>query len=254
MNSPSSLFVKTVGTGKPLVFLHGFLEDHTVWNPIYPEFVNEGFQCILIDLPCHGKTRFEGDVCTMAYMAGLVSHYLKENKIQNPFVFGHSMGGYAGLELLRLMEAKLTLVHSNFWADTETKKKDRNRVIEVVKKNKSLFLNEAIPNLFAPANREFRREEIALLIERANKLEAPEIAAATGGLRDRTPSYDLMEQHSVSIVQGSDDATVPNDILEQEVAKLTAKPSIYRIENCGHMSFIEQPAALINHLRTVVFQ
>src|SRR6187402_2502957 len=99
MHESSNLFVKAVGVGTPVVFLHGFLEDHTIWSPIYPEFVNAGFQCVLVDLPCHGKTRYDAEVCTMAQMAELLFEYLTENKIQNPFVFGHSMGGYVGLEL-----------------------------------------------------------------------------------------------------------------------------------------------------------
>src|SRR5687768_4318164 len=214
ITSQPQIFVKTIGTGTPILFLHGFLEDHSVLNAIYPDFVNEGFQCILMDLPCHGKTRYSGQVCTMSFMAGEVFNYLTANNIQNPFVFGHSMGGYVGLELQRLMNIRLTLVHSNFWTDSEAKKLDRNRVIEVVKRNKKLFLNEAIPNLFAPFNREFHREEIARLIEQANRLDGLEIAAATGGLRDRFASHDLMERCDIKIIQGSDDATVPNDVLE----------------------------------------
>jgi len=250
----SQLYVKSVGTGVPIVFLHGFLEDHSVWNAVYPDFVNAGFQCILVDLPCHGKTRFEGECCSMKFMAATLFNYLDETKIHNPFVFGHSMGGYVGLELQRLMKIRLTLVHSNFWTDSEEKKQDRNRVIEVVKQNKNLFLNVAIPNLFAPYNREFRREEINLLLEKAAKIDGVEIAAATAGLRDRLPSYDVMESEEVNLIQASDDPVVPEDTLKDELIKLTRKPTIYRIANCGHMSFIEDREALINHLRTIVFQ
>lgn len=190
----------------------------------------------------------------MQYMAGCVSAELKIRGIENPFVVGHSMGGYVGLELLHLMPARLTLVHSNFWSDPETKKTDRNRVIEVVKKNKSLFLNESIPNLFAPVNREFRGAEIQTLIQKANRLDAAEIAAATGGLRDRRASYDLMNTHKIAIIQGSDDPVIPNGILQLELAKLAQYPAVYTIDNCGHMSFIENPQGLINHLQTIVFQ
>lgn len=254
LSAAPTIHVKTVGNGKPVVFLHGFLEDHTIWNQIYSDLVNEGCQCILIDLPCHGQSRFEGKKCEMADMAKSVFNYLSEKKITNPFVFGHSMGGYVGLELLRLMPVKLTLVHSNFWADPETKKEDRNRVIEVVKKNKNLFLQEAIPNLFAPANREFRREEIQTLIEKANKLSSNEIAAATAGIRDRQNSAEMMEQQPVFMIHGDQDPIVPNGILEAEIAKLVVKPEVFRIADCGHMGFIEQPQTLINHLRTILFQ
>lgn len=248
------IHVKTIGSGKPVVLLHGFLEDHAIWNPVYPDLVNEGFQCILIDLPCHGWSRYEGEICTMEQMAQSVWHFLKSQKISNPFVFGHSMGGYVGLELLRLTSIQLTLVHSNFWEDAPTKKEDRNRVIEIVKKNKSLFLAESIPNLFAAENREFRREEIQTLIEKAGHIPSAEIAAATGGLRDRKAAHDLMNQKKINLIHGEQDPIIPTGILQAECAKLLARPDLYTIENCGHMSFIEQRDALINHMRTVLFQ
>ncbi|MBK6524525.1 MAG: alpha/beta hydrolase [Crocinitomicaceae bacterium] len=248
------IHVKTIGSGKPVVLLHGFLEDHAIWNTIYPDLVNEGCQCILIDLPCHGWSRYEGEICTMEQMAQSVFHYLKSEKLQILFVFGHSMGGYVALELMRLMTIQLTLVHSNFWADAPTKREDRNRVIEIVKKNKNLFLSESIPNLFAPENREFRREEIQTLIENAARIPGNEIAAATAGLRDRKPAYDLMNSNPISMIHGAQDPIIPTGILETELAKLEDSTTVYQIENCGHMGFIEQPEVLINHLQTVLFQ
>ena len=252
MTDNSALFYKISGTGKPLVFLHGFLEDHSVWNSVYPHFVNLGFKVILIDLPAHGKTRFEGEICTMKFMAEKVVELLEKIGVENSSVIGHSMGGYVALEMLRIRAFSITLVHTNFWADSDSKKSDRNRVIEVVKKNKSLFLNESIPNLFASQNREYRREDIQNLISKAMKFPVPEICAATAGLRDRIESYDLMEKNTVSIIQGDNDAIIPNQLLESEIHKLSNKPTIYHLENCGHMSFIEQPDALINCLEKIL--
>ncbi|MBK9190767.1 MAG: alpha/beta hydrolase [Crocinitomicaceae bacterium] len=252
MTENSELFYKISGTGKPLVFLHGFLEDQSVWNSVYPHFVNLGYKCILVDLPAHGKSRFDGEICTMKYMAEKTAEVLERNSIENPHVFGHSMGGYVALEMLRIKDCSVTLVHSNFWADSETKKSDRNRVIEVVKKNKSLFLNESIPNLFAPQNREFRREEIQNLISKAMIMPSTEICAATAGLRDRMASYDLMENNNVSVIQGDNDSVIPDQALQTEIEKLNKKPEVYQLENCGHMGFIEQNGQLINCMEKIL--
>lgn len=248
------LILKVVGTGKPILFLHGFLEDHRIWNAIYPSFVNQGFQCVLVDLPCHGASRFEGENCGMQLMASAVNEALLRSHIDPVFVFGHSMGGYVALELLRIRNFSLTLVHSNFWADPETKKQDRNRVIEVVKTNKTLFLQESIPNLFAPFNRDILRGEIQFLIDQAAKLPASEIAAATAGLRDRRASHDLMNTHRIAIVQGMLDPIIPVGIMEAECGKLDRKPRILQLENSGHMGFFEQPAELIKCLEQILFR
>lgn len=248
------LHCKILGEGKPLLFLHGFLEDHSIWNSIYPFFVAKNFQIILVDLPCHGLSRFNGDECSMADMAMSLDHLLAKKKIDTPHVFGHSMGGYVGLELMRIRKINLTLVHSNFWEDSEEKKKDRNRVIEVVKKNKNLFLSESIPNLFAEENRKKCEPIINSLIKKSTEIPANEIIATTIGIRDRKSSYDLMNQHVISLIQGASDSVIPSAVLESECKKLNKMPDIYLIENCGHMSIWEQPYSLINHLLSTIIK
>lgn len=253
-HNSTNLHYQIVGEGKPILFLHGFLEDNSIWNSIYPFFLEKNHQIILIDLPCHGLSRFDGESCSMVQMATALNEFLLEKKIVEPFVFGHSMGGYVGLELLRLCKINLTLVHSNFWADTEEKKKDRNRVIEVVKANKNLFLSESIPNLFAPKNRKEFTETIYELIKKANEIPANEIIAATCGIRDRKSAYDLMNSENITIIQGSEDVIIPESVLESENKKLKQVPTIYIIKNCGHMSFYEQPIELINLLLSAIIK
>ena len=248
------LHYKILGEGKPLLFLHGFLEDHSIWNSVYPFFIEKKFQIILVDLPCHGLSRFNGVGCSMSDMASALDSLLTVNKINCPHVFGHSMGGYVGLELMRIRKINLTLVHSNFWEDSEVKKKDRNRVIDVVKKNKNLFLSESIPNLFAEENRKKCESVIISLIKKSTEIPANEIIATTIGIRDRKPSYDLMNQQVISLIQGTSDSEIPQAILESECKKLNKTPIIYLIENCGHMSIWEQPYSLINHLLSTIIK
>ena len=61
------------------------------------------------------------------------------------------------------------MLNSNFWADSEQKKKDRLRVADIAFKAKKVFINEAIPNLFGQV--ELFRDEIEVLKEEAMKIE-----------------------------------------------------------------------------------
>ena len=144
------MYYRVFGNGHPVVFLHGFLEDHSIWIEL-AERLND-YTIIIPDLPGHGKSSCLSKNCSMAFMAEIVSVLLNKLNIQRPLVFGHSMGGYAGLELARLQLIDLVLVHSNFWADSPQKKADRNRVIEVVEQSHLFFIKQAIPNLFSEAN------------------------------------------------------------------------------------------------------
>ena len=250
----SKVFYEIKGQGKPILWLHGFLEDHQIWDNIYPTFLDLGYQIILIDLPCHGQSRFLGDYCSMKEIAAIVDQILKENKIENPYVIGHSMGGYVGLELLLLRNIQLTLLHSNFLNDSPSKKDDRNRVIEVVKKNKRLFLQEAIPNLFAEENRSKCKAEITDLIKRAKLIPSSEICAITCGLRDRSDLTKLLNQHKISIIQGEKDKVVPMDSMLEKCENLKSDQQVLQIKNVGHMSMFEDTESLINRLKTILIE
>jgi pimeloyl-ACP methyl ester carboxylesterase len=236
------------GQGKPLVFLHGFLEDSSIWDDIWPEFKKTGYKVITVDLPCHGESRFSGEKCSMTEMAEGVNNILHTFKIEYPTIIGHSMGGYVGLELLRLLDARLFLVHSNFWADSKEKKLDRNRVISIMQKGSERFIREAIPGLFADNNKEKCENNIESLIRYALQIPANEIAAATAGIRDRRSSHDLMEKKNVSIIQGELDPIIPTVVLEEELTKIKRKPTVVTIPNCGHMSLWEDKKTLISEL------
>ena len=53
---------------KPLVLLHGFMEDHTIWFDMESHFSKE-FTLIEIDLLGHGKSESNNAVKSMDFMA-----------------------------------------------------------------------------------------------------------------------------------------------------------------------------------------
>lgn len=243
---------RVAGKGDPVIFLHGFLENSTMWDGIAPEFECLGFKTILIDLPCHGNTRFDDEICSMSFMAECVDALCSIEGIENPFVFGHSMGGYVGLELLKLRSIQLTLVHSNFWDDSLDKKLDRDRVVLVVEKNKMRLIQEAIPNLFATDSRERCKTNILKIMESAERIPANEIIAVTRGMRDRLHNKEILEANRISIIHGQLDTVVKTNKLMEEISQLNSQPKIQFIPDAGHMSIWERPAALIECLKANV--
>ena len=129
------LSYKIVGKGFPVVFLHGFLESVSMWDYLKLEMMN--FQSILIDLPGHGDSLNEDeDVPSIEYMAFKVKELLIHLNIKDFSVVGHSMGGYVSLVLKNELNisssgfilncSKVVLLNSNFWEDSEEKKRDRS--------------------------------------------------------------------------------------------------------------------------------
>jgi len=246
----TTIHYKTIGQGKPLVFLHGFLEDSTMWTD-FTEPLTITNQIVLIDLPCHGQTRFGGEVCSMTFMAETVKAVLVKEKLINPTVFGHSMGGYVGLELAKMIDINLVMIHSNFWADSEQQKSDRDRVVDLVKDRKPFFVKVAIPNLFYPNNRKQCQTIIDELITKAIDIPTAEICAATLGLKTRFVNHDVIKSQNVTIIQGEFDTIMTLSEMNEQIKTHFPEQKIHPItirliKNCGHMSIWEKPNELMN--------
>ena len=236
---------RVFGNGNPLVFLHGFLEDASMWDEFIQPLKNTN-QLILIDLPCHGKTRFVGEICSMTFMAKCVQHILKYESIKSPTILGHSMGGYVGLELAKITDIRLILIHSNFWTDSNTQKGDRDKLIELVKEKKGFFIKVAIPNLFHENNKMECSKTITNLIDKANQIPAEEICSATLGLKTRHANYGLLKEQDITIIQGEFDPIMTLNQMTIEIESIQSEQKIHLIKDCGHMSIWEKPKELLD--------
>lgn len=240
----TTVHYKVLGEGEPIVFLHGFLEDSTMWNE-FVEPLTKTNRVILIDLPCHGQTRFDGQVCSMTFMAETVKTVLETEKIENPIIFGHSMGGYVGLELAKIAAINLVMLHSNFWDDCEQQKSDRDRVVDLVQDRKPFFCKVAIPNLFYPTNRKACEGIINDLIDQAIEIPTAEICAATLGLKTRVSNHEVVKNQDVIIIQGEFDTIMTLDEMNAQIETHFPTQAIHLIKACGHMSIWEKPDELL---------
>lgn len=237
MEKSVKLNYKIIGTGKTVVFLHGFLESISMWEIL--DLETFPFQSVLIDLPGHGASPDLPSEVSIPAMAKAVAATLTEIGIGSYSVVGHSMGGYIALELAKtnLNVEKVCLMNSSFWADSEKKKNDRDRVIGVVKENKTRFLKEAIPGLFVDATQ--HPEFVKALIDEASNMTAEAIIYSTAAMRDRNSAEEVCMRlgDHLKMIQGEKDKSIPlEDMLEKTQGKsvnLTILPDV------AHMSHVE---------------
>jgi pimeloyl-ACP methyl ester carboxylesterase len=245
------LYFTVKGEGKTLVFLHGFLESSSMWSFLQLNQLNS--QSIFIDLPGHGKSTLtdNSESPSMDFMAKEVLKVLNFLEINSYSVIGHSMGGYVAI-LLKEMDSrceKAVLVNSNFWEDTEQKKKDRIRVAEIAFKAKKMFIHEAIPNLFGkPEN---HAEEIDVLIEQALKMVPESIAYSALAMRERKDYTREVSENPTEyfIIHGKLDKLVDTDFLK---CQLKSDENLFIIENAGHMAHIEQSDEVLKILKKIL--
>jgi pimeloyl-ACP methyl ester carboxylesterase len=237
-----TIFYTVKGQGQAVVFLHGFLEDHSIWNDFSDQLQNK-FRCICIDLPGFGKSDVFNESHSMDFMAGKVKEVLEKEKIGKCILVGHSMGGYVSLAFAKLfpgMLSGLVLFHSQAASDSNESKKNRDRTIKIVQQNHTAFIHSFIPGLFAEENIPHFKAEIEALRKVAEKTPAKGIIAALLGMRDRESHLDTLEklQAPVYFIIGKQDSRIPLETVMQQLA-LPSDCEALIMDHVGHMGFIE---------------
>lgn len=230
------------GKGNTIVFLHGFTESRKIWTN-FTKRLSKEFRVVTIDLPGHRKTPVFGQTHTMEFMADVVKALLDHLNITSCILIGHSMGGYVTLAFTKKypeMVQAFGLFHSHAAGDTEEARVNRQRTINIVEQDRTGFIQQFIPGLFAPENVKTFEEEIKSLKKQALIPPADGISAALRGMMEREDHTGLLRSTDkpVLFIVGKEDSKIPVDkVLEQ--AALTRHAEVLILGNTGHMGFIE---------------
>jgi pimeloyl-ACP methyl ester carboxylesterase len=246
MTIPVQLHYTEHGSGSPLVLLHGYPLNNSIWR----EQVNrlsDQFRVITPDLRGHGRSPSTDDVYDMELLAGDVLALLDALDLRQATVMGHSMGGYVALALARMADNRLKalgLIASQAAADTEEARQNRYKLAErVVTQGSAAVAETMLPKLFAPGE-----HEDDTLIESMNTVmlntRPQTLINSLKGMAVRPDSTPLLGTFDlpVLVVAGDQDAIIPLAKAEQ-MASALKNGTLATIENAGHMLMLEQPQA-----------
>ncbi|MEM6963200.1 MAG: alpha/beta hydrolase [Bacteroidota bacterium] len=233
------------GKGVPIVFLHGFCEDHSVWNEFVTAF--EDNYLVSIDLPGFGgsATHEEPSVASFADAVKAVTNHLQIEKF---ILIGHSMGGYVSLAFAKKYPTQLLgfgLFHSHPYADEEEKKTHRARSIAFIERNGHFhYIKQLFPALFPPTFLSSNNFLVNKLIHRASSFSAEGIIGGLEAMMNRPDQTEVLSNADcpVLFIVGKKDDVVP----QQGSIDQTALPSIAHIhllEGVGHMGMFEAQKA-----------
>ncbi len=235
--------------GTPIVLLHGFLENKTMWNNYIEAFSNKN-RVITIDLLGHGETECLGYIHTMQDMADAVHAVLNELKIHKAIFVGHSMGGYVALAFAELYPEAikgLVLLNSTTFADDHERKINRNRSIKIAHNDYITLVQLSIANLFSIDNRERLSDEIEKAKLEALKTPLQGYIAAQEGMKIRKNKENLLHltDYPKLIILGKKDGILNYEDNSKQVegtnVALVSLPD-------GHMSHIENKEELLTIL------
>jgi pimeloyl-ACP methyl ester carboxylesterase len=240
----------TCGSGNPVMLVHGFAEDHTVWDR-QSAFLKEKYFLIIPDLPGSGQSPMIKDM-SMEGMAdvlfAIVKNELKKDQRDTPvfILIGHSMGGYITLAYAEKYGPTLSgfgLFHSSAFADSDEKKTIRKKGIEFIQKNgAAAFIKSSTPNLFSPLTHEKNPPLIEKQMEATGNFSADTLVVYYQAMMRRPDRTFILKNAVVPVlfVIGKFDNAVPlADSLKQ--SHLPERSYIKILEKSGHMGMLEQP-------------
>ncbi|MEV0641482.1 alpha/beta fold hydrolase [Streptomyces sp. NPDC050619] len=111
-----------VGSGEPLLLLHGIGHHRQVWDPVIPVLAAER-DVIAVDLPGCGESPAmpDGLAHDLPTMSAALGAFCQALEIERPHVAGNSLGGLLALDLGRekLARSVTALSPAGFWTPVE---------------------------------------------------------------------------------------------------------------------------------------
>ncbi len=237
------------GHGSPLLLVHGFPLDHTMWQAQIRE-LGESHQVIAPDLRGFGQSDVTPGTTTMEHLADDLAALLEELRIDQRVTFcGLSMGGYVAWQFWRRHRdhlARLILCDTRAIGDTpETAAVRRETADKVVAQGSEFLADQMIGKLFSQATLD-RQPKI---VESTRKVmcdtDRQGIAAALRGMACREDFSPRLAEIDVPtlVICGEHDAI--STLAEMRgIAAAIPDAQFVEIRNAGHMTPLEEPAAV----------
>ncbi|MEV6078936.1 alpha/beta fold hydrolase [Streptomyces sp. NPDC052069] len=119
---PVSLTYERIGSGEPLLLLHGIGHHHQAWDPVLRILATER-DVIAVDLPGFGASPAlpDGVPYTLESVTPVLGAFCAELGLDRPHVAGNSLGGLLALEMGRagLARSVTALSPAGFWTEHE---------------------------------------------------------------------------------------------------------------------------------------
>lgn len=238
------------GHGTPLLLVHGYPLDHSIWAPIVP-LLEDRADLILPDLRGFGESQASASGFGMHDMAADLAALLDRLGIERVALAGHSMGGYVALAFARRYPRRvrgLGLVASQAPADPPDRKAARYQTAEQVEASGVAEVAASMPaKLTADPGLQ------AVLKDMILRQPAAGVAGALRAMAERpdaTPALADFEFPLVA-VHGLADGLIPVE-RAREVAAAVRHSQLVELEGVGHMPMMEAARETAGALETLL--
>ena len=223
----------------PLVLLPGLLCDARLWRHQAENLAD------IADVTVIDMTRDDT-------MAGMARRVLAEAPPRFALA-GLSMGGYAAFAVMRAAPQRVTrlaVLDSSAHADTPDRRAQRLALNAIVRAGRFAEVPpKLLPTLIHPA-RHGDRELTDTILSMASAVGAEGFLRQHAAIMDRPDSRPGLASIACTtmVLCGRQDARTPL-ALHEEIASAIPGAELIVLEDCGHMSTLEQPAATTAAMR-----
>jgi 3-oxoadipate enol-lactonase len=239
----TGLWVEVRGDGAPVVFIHGFPHDHTLWRNQLAGL--DPWMRVAPDLRGAGRSDASTavDEYSMARYADDVVAILDALKIRAAVVCGLSMGGYILFEILRRHGNRVraaVFCNTKAEADSPEAKKGRDEMASLAREKGSAAVAETLlPKMVS------QPREVAAVRAMMAAAPVPGIVGALRALRERADHTATLKSIRVPtlVMAAEDDQIIPAAGM-QKMAEAIRGARFEVIRAAGHVAPLEQPESV----------
>lgn len=223
-----------VGSGKPIVILHGLMGSLSNFQGVTDYFPKKGYKVIIPMLPIYDLPLLKTNV---KQFAQYVNSFIDHLELTDAILLGNSLGGHIGLLVSLLFPEKIkgliitgsSGLYENSMGESYPKREDRGymtRKCQEVFYDPKVATDEIVDEVFETVND--RKKLIKIL------------AIAKSAIRHNMAKDLPKIQVPTAIIWGENDIVTPPDV-GHDFNRLLPNSNLYWIENCGHAPMMEHP-------------
>lgn len=238
-----------IGTGLPVVFVHGFPHDRSLWSSQFGALAVPA-RTLALDLRGFGES--SGHARSVDDYAADIIAWLAELGIVKAVVVGISMGGYVAFSLWRsapsLVRA-LVLTDTRAGADDAAGRAKRDEQIAfVTTRGSDELADQLVQGMVGKSTRASRPELVEVVHTMLARAPVDAVVGALTAMRDRPDSTPTLATIDVPtlIVVGEEDVLTPVSESRTMQAGI-AGSRLEIVSGSGHLTPVERPAAF-NHI------
>ena len=237
----------------PIVFLHGFPFDKSMWQEQL-DFFKSTHRVIALDIRGFGKSTDEESHLSMDLFANDLILFIDRLGLEKVILCGLSMGGFITLNAMKRFPSRfeaLILCDTQCIADSYDVKVNRYKAISDINEFGASNFNEGfLKKVFHESSVTEKPELVEQLRKVVFSNSQHIITQGLIALAERSEACSILNDISIPtlIICGREDVVTPLD--ESKFMNKNIKSSVLHvITNAGHVSNLEEPIKFNKHLR-----